>query len=162
MHNSITVTGVVATIPRNITTSQGIPVTSFRFASSQRRFDRTNQCWVDGDTNWYTVTSFRRLAENSHMSITKGDRLIVMGRVRIRDWETPERSGTSIEIDADSMGHDLMWGTSLFTKTVGWNAVASTTETEHGVYLKNDLGFDPNENEEELSSSTQDFVFNPD
>ncbi len=43
---------------------------------------------------------------------------MVTGKIRVRDWDNGERSGTSVEIDADSMGHDLTWGNSSFTRTV--------------------------------------------
>jgi single-strand DNA-binding protein len=87
-------------------------------ASSQRRFDRNQNKWIDGETNWFTVTAFRQLAINSAGSINKGDRLVVAGKLRIRDWDNGERAGTSVEVEADSLGHDMTWGSSVFTRTV--------------------------------------------
>jgi single-strand DNA-binding protein len=95
-----------------------LPITSFRLASSKRRFDRTKKTWVDGETNWFTINSFRQLAINSASSISKGDRIVVSGRLKVRDWDNGERSGTSVEIEADCLGHDLVWGTSEFSRTV--------------------------------------------
>ena len=118
MSEQISVTGLVATSPRHLVTQDGLPITSFRMASSQRRFDRTHNKWVDGDTNWYTVTGFRQLAINASTSINKGDRISVIGRLKVRDWDNGERAGTSVEIEADSLGHDLSWGCSQFTRTV--------------------------------------------
>jgi len=118
MAENITVAGLVATTPRHLITADGLPITSFRLASSSRRFDRALSKWVDGETNWYTVTAFRQLAINSHASINKGDRVFVQGVLRVRDWDNGERSGTSIEIEAEAMGHDLTWGNSVFTRTV--------------------------------------------
>src|SRR5665213_575590 len=69
MSDIITLTGIVATLPKAITTGEGLAITSFRLASSQRRFDRAQERWVDGDTNWYTVTAFRQLATNSAVSL---------------------------------------------------------------------------------------------
>ena len=106
-------------------TVAGLPITSFRLASSQRRFDRSQERWVDGETNWYTITGFRQLAINAAASVKKGDRVVVVGRLKIRDWENGERSGTTIEIDADSLGHDLMWGSSAFIRSVSTTAVAT-------------------------------------
>jgi single-strand DNA-binding protein len=117
MTDLISLTGLVATTPRHITTSEGLAITSFRLASSQRRYDRVAQRWIDGDTNWYTVSAFRGLAQNSATSVSKGDRVIVTGRVRIRDWENTDRSGTTVEIEAESLGHDLTWGTAVYTRT---------------------------------------------
>ncbi|MEN9752068.1 MAG: hypothetical protein RLZZ600_1115 [Actinomycetota bacterium] len=116
MSDTITLTGLVATTPRHLTTSEGLAITSFRLASSQRRFDRAAQRWIDADTNWYTVSAFRALATNAATSVVKGDRVIVTGRLRIRDWENTDRSGTTVEVEADTIGHDMFWGTSVFTR----------------------------------------------
>lgn len=118
MAENLTVAGLVATTPRHLITADGLPITSFRLASSNRRFDRTAGKWVDGETNWYTITAFRQLAINVAGSINKGDRIMVQGVLRIRDWDNGERSGTSIELEAEAMGHDLTWGNSVFTRTV--------------------------------------------
>jgi single-strand DNA-binding protein len=118
MSESFTVSGLVATTPRHLVTQEGLPITSFRLASSKRRFDRTKKIWVDGETNWFTINSFRQLAINGASSISKGDRIVVSGRLKVRDWDNGERSGTSVEIEADCLGHDLVWGTSEFSRTV--------------------------------------------
>lgn len=116
MTDNMTITGLVATTPRHLQTADGLAITSFRLASSQRRFDRPTQKWVDADTNWYTVSLFRGLANNAAESIKKGDRVIVVGRLRIRDWENTDRSGTTVEIEAETIGHDMTFGVSTFVR----------------------------------------------
>ena len=116
MSDTITLTGLVATTPRHLTTSEGLAITSFRLASSQRRFDRATQKWIDADTNWYTISAFRGLANNAATSVVKGDRVIVSGRLRIRDWENTDRSGTTVEVEADYIGHDLNTGTASYRR----------------------------------------------
>ncbi|MCU1556324.1 MAG: single-stranded DNA-binding protein [Microbacteriaceae bacterium] len=118
MTDIITLTGLVATTPRHLVTGEGLPITSFRLASTQRRFDRSQNGWVDGETNWYTITGFRQLAINITASIKKGERVVVTGRLRIRDWTAGEKAGTTIEVDADAVGHDLSWGTSTFVRSI--------------------------------------------
>jgi single-strand DNA-binding protein len=118
MSENITVAGLVATTPRHLITQDGLPITSFRLASSHRKFDREQNKWVDGETNWFTVTVFRQLAINASTSIAKGERVVATGKLRVRDWDNGERAGTSVEIEADHLGHDLFWGTSSFTRTV--------------------------------------------
>ena len=118
MSDTITITGLVATTPRHVTTTEGLNITSFRLASTQRRFDRSQERWIDGDTNWYTITTFRQLALNAVTSVNKGQRVLVTGRLRIREWENGEKSGTTIDIEADALGHDLSWGSAVFTRTV--------------------------------------------
>ncbi|MCA5923608.1 single-stranded DNA-binding protein [Curtobacterium oceanosedimentum] len=116
MNDIITVCGIVATEPRHLVTETGIAITSLRLASPSRRWDRASSTWVNGATNWYTVTAFRSLASNVFKSLKKGDRIVVAGRVRIRTWERDGRSGTSVEIDADGIGHDLAWGISNWVR----------------------------------------------
>jgi single-strand DNA-binding protein len=137
MSDTITVTGLVATTPRHLVTSEGLPITSFRLASTQRRFDRGEQRWIDGDTNWFTVTAFRQLATNVVGSVVKGQRVVVTGRLRVRDWRTDEKNGTSVEIDADALGHDLGWGTAVFTRTVA-TAVAEAASAADGAITAED------------------------
>jgi single-strand DNA-binding protein len=124
LSDNITLTGIVASEPRSITTSEGLAITSFRLASSQRRFDRGQQKWIDADTNWYSITMFRQLATNCAVSIHKTDRVVVTGRLRVKDWTTGEKSGTNIEVDADAIGHDLSWGTAAFSR----NTVPARTD----------------------------------
>ena len=125
MPDTITLTGLVATEPRTLTTSEGLPIASFRLASTQRRYDRAKQNWIDGETNWYTITAFRQLASNAAGSIKKGDRVIVAGRVRIKEWTNGERTGINVEIDAEAIGHDLTWGTAAYVRSVSMASIAS-------------------------------------
>jgi single-strand DNA-binding protein len=117
MTEQVIVRGLIATTPRQVVTESGLNVVSFRLASSYRKFDQETKTWVTSETNWYTISAFRKLAVNAGSSLSKGDRVIVQGRLRIRDWDNGERSGTSVEIDADAIGHDLSFGTSSFERT---------------------------------------------
>ena len=116
MTDNITVTGVVANDPQFTHGASGVSITRFRLASTQRRFDKNSNSWVDGDTNWYNVSAFRRLSDNLVTSVKKTDRVIVSGRLRVRAWENGEKSGTAVDIDADTVGHDLLWGTASFNR----------------------------------------------
>jgi single-strand DNA-binding protein len=107
-------------------------------ASSKRRFDRAKNAWIDGETNWFTVTCFRQLAINTASSVSKGDRISTSGRLKVRDWDNGERTGTSVEIEADVVGHDLSWGNSVFTRTVLVREEPADSEIE-------DNEFDPEE-----------------
>ncbi|MCU1583963.1 MAG: single-stranded DNA-binding protein [Microbacteriaceae bacterium] len=130
MTDTITLTGFVATVPNHLVTGEGLPITSFRLASSQRRFDRSRNGWVDGGTNWYTITAFRQLAMNANSCIKKGERVIVTGRLRIREWTAGEKSGTNIEVDADAIGHDLGWGTAAFTRSISNASLEPAAKTD--------------------------------
>src|SRR5690554_3603964 len=147
MTDTITLTGLVATEPKHLTTAEGLPITSFRLASSLRRFDRKTQTWVEVGTNWYTVSSFRRLAMSAAASISKGDRVVVTGRLRLREWQNADKAGMSIEVDADVLGHDLNWGTAKYMRTMsggefagGVDAFAAASGSEAGAGPDDDAG----------------------
>jgi single-strand DNA-binding protein len=107
--SSITITGLVATTPRYILTVEDLPCLSFRLASEEN---------TNGNINWYTITAFGQLASNLRDSVDKGHRVIVSGELNIRDWDNGERTGTSVEVISSSVGHDLNYGTTEFTRTV--------------------------------------------
>jgi len=113
----VTVSGVVATPPRAAMVDGSVPVTSFRVASTSRRFDRQTKDWVDGHTTWVTVTCWRTLALNVRECIVQRDLVVVHGRLRTPEWvgEGGVRR-TGVEIEAESVGHDLMFGTATFTR----------------------------------------------
>ncbi|RZU64846.1 single-strand DNA-binding protein [Microterricola gilva] len=113
----ITVLGVIGTDPEAKTTPSGVPLIKFRMASTQRKFDKNSSSWVDGNTNWYTVSAFRGLAANAIRSLHKGDPVIVTGRLHLRAWDTGERQGTSVDLEADVIGLDLQWGTASYQRT---------------------------------------------
>jgi len=114
MIDTLTIVGRVATDPTQSQTGGGVPVTNFRLASTHRRFDSATQEWTDSGTNWFSVAAFRQLGENVKASLRTGDSVIVTGRLKIRDWESNGRHGTSVDIDADAIGHDLRWGTTAY------------------------------------------------
>ncbi|WP_406088840.1 single-stranded DNA-binding protein [Kitasatospora purpeofusca] len=118
----VTVIGNVATEVAYTLTPGGVPVANFRLASTERRFDRARELWVDGETQWLTVTAWRSLAGHLIDSLTKGDPVVVSGRLRVREWAEGEAKRSRVEIDARSVGHDLSRGTARFSWAPGGRA----------------------------------------
>lgn len=129
MSDNITVRGFVASEIRSSTTPGGVATASFRLGSTERRYDRASSTWVDGNTNWFTVQGYRQLAGNIGCSIKKGQRVIVVGRLKMRSWEKEGRIYHVAEIDAESVGHDLMWGSANFTRMVGAGNQAAAAQS---------------------------------
>jgi single-strand DNA-binding protein len=125
MTEVLTVVGRVATDPVRGQTRGGIAVTNFRLASTHRRLDPVTQTWVDGETNWFSIAAFRQLGEHAKASLRCGDSVIVTGRLKIRNWESNGKNGTSVDIEADAIGHDLRWGTTAYLRTPRTSTVAS-------------------------------------
>jgi len=114
----ITVIGNVCSEVRYVTTDGGVPVASFRVASTPRRFRAgSSGGWSDGVTTYASVTCWRAMADHVASSISMGQPVIVHGRMTQRTWEKDTRSGQTLEIEAYGVGHDLKWGTSAFHKT---------------------------------------------
>lgn len=112
--NTITVTGNVCADLVSRSTPGGAEVTSLRLASTPRRF--RNGAWEDGETNYYTVNCWRTLGRNVFASVHRGDPIVVEGVLRVRKWENNGSSGTSVEIDAQTVGLDLGRGTAVFSR----------------------------------------------
>ncbi len=112
-----TVTGNVASRPRVAVTKAGHAVTSFRLASTARRYDRAKAEWTDGPTAWFSVSCWRALADHVGSSLSLGDPVIVHGKLQVRDYTRGDgTSGTSLDLDAQTIGHDLNRGTSMFNR----------------------------------------------
>ncbi len=102
-------------------------VANFRVASTPRRYQRKSESWVDGATQWYSVSAWRALAENCQQSLRRGDPVVVHGRLTVNTWTNQQGvEVSSLEIEAIHVGHDLTRGTSAFTRTPRPTAVEPT------------------------------------
>ena len=118
--NTITVRGYVTAEPKMWQrTPEQAPVATIRVGSTPRKLNRETGEWQDGETSYYSVKCWRKLAENVHGSLRKGDMVIVRGKVSIRSWlDDQQRVRMEVEIEADSVGHDLAFGWSRFNRGV--------------------------------------------
>lgn len=128
MPDIISATGVVGTPPSLTIAGSGLARLTFRLASTQRKYNKEASSWENGETNWYTVVAFRRLAENAERSLAKGQRVVVTGRLRVNEWERDGGRVVSVELIADGIGHDLAFGTSVYTRSAS-TAPASLSDT---------------------------------
>jgi len=104
----ITVVGNLVNDPELRFTPAGQPVATFRVASTPRFMDRTTNEWKDGDSLFLTCNVWRQAAENAAESLTRGMRVIVMGRLKQRSYETKEgEKRTVYEVEVDDVGPSL-------------------------------------------------------
>ena len=123
--NHTTIIGNLVEDPEVRFTNNGIAVTNLRVAVTQR-VQQDGQ-WRDGDTSFFKVNVWRGQAENLAESLTKGDRVMVTGRLRQRSWETPEGERRSVaEIEADEVAASLKWATAKIERLATGGAGEST------------------------------------
>jgi single-strand DNA-binding protein len=103
----MTVSGNLVADPQQRQTPSGVPVASFRMASTERRRESGGE-WRDVHTSYYQVTCWRALGERVATALRKGDPVVVTGRAYIRTWEKPAGYWhTVVDIDATALGPDL-------------------------------------------------------
>ncbi len=98
-------------------TQSGLSMARFRMVSQPRRYDSNAGAFVDQDPSFVTVFAWRGMAEHVAASIHKGDPVVVVGRLRVREWSDEGRTRVTVEVDAQSVGHDLSRGTARFQRT---------------------------------------------
>jgi single-strand DNA-binding protein len=117
--NSVTLVGNLTDDPELRYTPQGAAVANFRIAVNHR-FKDTAGNWQDGETSYFRINCWRQLAENVAESLTRGTRVVVNGRLKMRSWETQEgEKRTVVEIEADEIGPSLRFATAKVDRTKG-------------------------------------------
>jgi single-strand DNA-binding protein len=111
-----TVAGYATADPIFRLTKGGVELAHVRVACTPRRLNHGSGEWEDGDTSYFSVTCWRKLATAVRASIRKGDPVLVRGRMRTRSWKSDDRTVSEVEIDADAMGHDLTRGWATFNR----------------------------------------------
>ena len=98
----ITVVGNI-TNPELKFTSNGKAVLNFSLAENHRR--NNNGTWEDDGTTWRKVAVWERAAEVLADALEQGQRVIVVGQERLREFDAKDGSkGKSLELTARHVG----------------------------------------------------------
>lgn len=117
--STLTVTGFVGSSVRfSVGSASGVPYASFRLGCTQRVRDHATGTWKDAPTEWYTVKAWRQVATNVVQSLRKGDPVVVTGKLRTEEWDGPEGHRVTLIVEATALGHDLVFGTTKFERTL--------------------------------------------
>lgn len=107
---TVTLIGNLTTDPELRFTTSGTPVANFTVASTPRTFDRASGEWRDAEPLFMRCTLWRQPAEHLAESLRRGDRVIVVGRLRQKSFETRDGDKrTVIECDATEVGASLQF-----------------------------------------------------
>ena len=114
--NNLTLIGNVTRDPELRFTPSGQGVASFGIAVNRKWQNRQTNEWEEA-TSFFDVVAWGSLGENVAESVTKGARLIVVGRLDQRSWESDSGEKRSkVEIVADEIGPSLRWATAEVSK----------------------------------------------
>jgi single-strand DNA-binding protein len=88
-------------------TEAGIARATFRVAVSGRR---------EQEASFFTVIVWSDQAEHASQSLSKGSRVVVVGRLQQRVWTAEDGSARStVEVVAEELGPSLRWTTATTT-----------------------------------------------
>jgi single-strand DNA-binding protein len=114
----ISVSGYVATQPKSGWTRDGTRTVFMRLGWTPRRIDKATGEWTDQPSSFVSVICYRKVAENAALCLRRGDPVVVKGSLRVREYgeeNGPKR--TTVEVIADTIGHDLSRGITIFKKS---------------------------------------------
>ena len=111
----VTIVGNAGETPDLRYTANGTPVASFSVAVAQRKRAASGE-WADSGTTWYRCVAWRQLAENIAATVTKGTRVIAVGSLASREWESGGKSGVSWEVTVDALGTELSFSTAKVSR----------------------------------------------
>jgi single-strand DNA-binding protein len=100
---SVSFAGNLTDQPELHYTHSGIARAMFRVAVSGRR---------EQEASFFTVVVWRDQAEHAVESLSRGSRVVVVGRLQQRSWTAEDGSARStVEVVAEELGSSLRWAT---------------------------------------------------
>ena len=107
MSNNITVVGNLTREPELRFLTSGRAVCEMGIASNRRY--QVNGEWQE-EVSYFNLTVWGEYGQNCAASFSKGDRVLVQGRLQARQYETKEgEKRTAYDIIVDEMGPSLRW-----------------------------------------------------
>lgn len=110
--NSITIAGRLTRSPADDLkiTPNGRSVVRFGVASDYR-YQKDGE-WI-GEPSFFDVEAWGDLADNVSESLSKGDAVVVVGRMQQRSYEKDGQKRTVWELKADDVSVSLRWATAV-------------------------------------------------
>lgn len=109
--NCVTITGNLTRDVEVRYGNNGTAVGRIGIAHNRRWWSKADNDWRE-EVSFFNVVVFGDIAENIEETLSKGDRVVVHGRLQQRSWETDEGEKRSVvEIVADDIAPSLRWAT---------------------------------------------------
>lgn len=112
-----TLMGNVTADPSEHKQGDGTTTVKLRIAVTGRYYNTAVQDFTDRKTEFITIFARRALGQNVMRSVRRGQPLVVTGRMSTSEWQGEDGAARySLNLQAEAIGHDLTYGTSVFTK----------------------------------------------
>lgn len=129
--NQVTLVGNLTADPELRFTPSGAAVANFTVAVNKRQRNQDGS-WEDKLDGFFRCSCWREMAENV-ADLTKGTRVVVVGRLTQRDWQDKEGNNRqSIEIQVDEVGPSLRWAKAQVVRPVRESSGGSFDNTNAG------------------------------
>jgi single-strand DNA-binding protein len=114
---NVSLIGFVATQPKKIPSKTGTPTVSMRVGWTPRTMNKSTGEWSDLPSSFATVWCYRKVAEHASVCIRRGEPIVLRGTLRVREYTDQNgQRRSSVDITADSIGHDISRGISTYSK----------------------------------------------
>lgn len=114
--NNVTLVGNITRDPELRFLPNGTANATFGLAVNRRWQNRQTNEWEE-KVSFFNVVAWREMAENAAASLTKGNRVLVTGRLEQRTYETQDGEKRNVvEIIADEIGPSLRWAEAQITR----------------------------------------------
>jgi single-strand DNA-binding protein len=131
--NKVMIIGNLGGDPEMRFTPSGNPVTTFSVATN--RVFNSGEGERKEETEWFSVVTWSRLAENCNRFLTKGQRIYVEGRLHTRSWDGQDgQKHSRVEVIANNVIF-------LDRKSAGPSPEEKGEETESGDLEPQDIPF---------------------
>src|SRR4029450_10065298 len=105
---AVSFAGNLTEVPEVHYTEAGVARAALRVAVSGRR---------EQEASFFTVVVGRDQAEHAAESLSKGSRVVVVGRLQQRAWTAEDgRARSTVEVVAEELGPSLRWATATTTR----------------------------------------------
>ncbi len=114
----ITIIGNLTADPEVRYIASGDAVANITVASTPRTLNRQTNQWEDGETLFIRGSVWREYAENVAASLSKGMRVMMHGKLKVREYDRQDGSrGTSMEMEIEEIGPVLRFATVQVNRT---------------------------------------------
>jgi len=118
--NAITIVGTVTMDPELRKTGTGMSVLEVNFAGpKKRKFNRDTNQWenIEDDPQYFSGVAFGDLADNANATITKGMRVVIVGKLNYSSWQDQEGNNRSkVQIVIDEISPSLRFASAAVNR----------------------------------------------